>query len=191
MMSIFLVQFFKCWKYSLAGPVQDSTSSRVDYELETPDFPLSTENTGLVESLEPDTKSEKSTISQVTSILKSSKVASNDMDLEEEDEDMNTMSIFAAARDFKLKQIENQARKKSVRFLNATPKSKTDSDGKFLFDWDKVRTIWEFAIVPRTSAFFPSPRCAIMRRKFQPILILKPIAVLTLQHMQSILQCSD
>ena len=101
--------------------------------METPDFPLSTENTGLVESLEPDTKSEKSTISQVTSILKSSKVASNDMDLEE-DEDMNTMSIFAAARDFKLKQIENQARKKSVRFLNATPKSKIDSDGKFLFD---------------------------------------------------------
>ena len=111
--------------------------------METPDFPLSTENTGLVESLEPDTKSEKSTISQVTSILKSSKGASNDMDLEEEDEDMNTMSIFAAARDFKLKQMENQARKKSVRFLNATPKSKTDSDGKFLFDWDKVRTIWE------------------------------------------------
>ena len=102
--------------------------------METPDFPLSTENTGLVESLEPDTKSEKSTIGQVTSILKSSKVASNDMDLEEEDEDMNTMSIFAAARDFKLKQIENQARKKSVRFLNATPKSKTDSDGKFVFD---------------------------------------------------------
>ena len=54
-----------------------------------------------------------------------------DMDLEEPV--TNTMSIFAAARDFKQKQIaQNQEKpRKSVRFLNATPKGSGESaDGK-------------------------------------------------------------
>ena len=118
------------------GPVQDATSLRDDYELETPEVPISSnENTGTIEvdkinePSEPDLQ--KCSISNVTSILKMPKPDMYDMDLEEPV--TNTMSIFAAARDFKQKQIaQNQEKpRKSVRFLNATPKGSGESaDGK-------------------------------------------------------------
>ena len=33
----------------MTGPVQDAISSRIDYELETPEVPTSNENTGVLE----------------------------------------------------------------------------------------------------------------------------------------------
>merc|ERR1711908_181154 len=60
----------------------------------------------------------------VTSILKPPKDTRCDMDLEEED--LNTISIFSAAKSFKQQQnnLNQEKSQKSVRFLNATPKLK-------------------------------------------------------------------
>ena len=121
----------------MTGPVQDATSTRIDYELETPEVPTSNENTGILEISDDSTKAisdsrtENLKKSGVTSILKPPKDTKCDMDLEEED--LTTISIFSAARDFKQQQNNhNQAKsQKSVRFLNATPKSKEYDDGKY------------------------------------------------------------
>ena len=123
--------------FFLTGPVQDATSSRIDYELETPEVPTSNENTGILEISDDlrkaisESGTENLKKSGVTSILKPPKDTKCDMDIEEED--LTTISIFSAARDFKQQQSNlNQAKsQKSVRFLNATPKSKGDNDGKY------------------------------------------------------------
>ena len=112
---------------------------RDDYELETPEVPISNENTEIIEVNKTNEPSEadlqqSNNISNVTSILKIPKADMYDMDLEEPV--TNTVSIFAAARDFKQKQIaQNHQEKprKSVRFLNATPKGSGEgADGKIM-----------------------------------------------------------
>ena len=88
--------------------VQDVNTDRIDCDLETPDLPpLSTENSENI----------------TKSILKPPKPPQNETEMDLEEENLNTMSIFAAARHFRDGNLQEK-NKKSVTFLNATPQQK-------------------------------------------------------------------